>query len=876
MQQFTYLDSEKYPIAILVKAANFVTADFERAYTEPLCKQGINREDLFFCSLKYDTHKKVNVSTIKAYLNDFVLPGVDSLGTKIVYCTDPHYFKVLTNTRKAEPNLGYVLPCVIKGYEHLQIVLGINYKSLIYNPINLDKLTMSLDTLASVVDGSYKPVGQDIIHYSAYPDELYKIQNHLDNLMDKPFLACDIEAFSLRHNEAGIATITFCWSQHEGIAFPCDYTPYPECLALGPMPKGHHGAFIPNPEVRKLIKAFLCSYQGTIRWHNATYDVKVIIATLWMEDLLDMKGLLTGLEFLTQRWDDTKQIAYLALNSCAGNELSLKSLAHPFAGNWANSEIKDIRKIPLGELLEYNLIDGLSTNYVYDTYYPRMVADEQEDLYLGLFMDSQKTIVQMELTGMPMDKAQIQVAKKELQKILDKEEAILNGSPIIQAFNLRVRREAMVAANAKLKVKQHPIEFFDEVEFNPNSGPQLQKLIYEDMGFAIIDLTKGKQPATGKETLDKLVNHATDPEQVVVMNALAARASAEKVLTSFIPAFERAVNKGDGVVWLHGSFNLGGTKSGRLSSSDPNLQNIPAGSVYGKLIKSCFTAPEGWIMCGADFASLEDRISALTTKDPAKLKVYLDGYDGHCLRAFKYFGDEMPDIIDTVDSINSIKKLYSQLRQDSKAPTFLLTYMGTYHGLMKNLGWAKDKSMRIEDNYHALYAASDIWVETKLDEATARGYVEGAFGLRVRTPFLAKTIKGKRPYEADAEGRTAGNALGQSYGLLNNRAANAFMKEVRNSPYKYDIKLIGLIHDAIYLVIRDNVEIVEWVNRKLMEAMAWQELPEIMHETVKLGAELSLFWPNWASELELPNEANMVQIRANVHDFITEYRENAA
>ena len=86
-----------------------------------------------------------------------------------------------------------------------------------------------------------------------------------------------------------------------------------------------------------------------------------------------------------------------------------------------------------------------------------------------------------------------------------------------------------------------------------------------------------------------------------------------------------SVNKGDGVIWLHGSFNLGGTVSGRLSSSDPNLQNIPAGSIYGKMIKKCFTAPEGWIMCGADFASLEDRISALTTKDPAKLKVY----EGH-------------------------------------------------------------------------------------------------------------------------------------------------------------------------------------------------------------------------------------------------------
>lgn len=76
---------------------------------------------------------------------------------------------------------------------------------------------------------------------------------------------------------------------------------------------------------------------------------------------------------------------------------------------------------------------------------------------------------------------------------------------------------------------------------------------------------------------------------------------------------------------------------------------------------------------GADYASLEDRIDALLTKDINKIKVYTDGYDGHSLRAFNYFRDQMPDIKDTVDSINSIKVKYDDLRSDSKAPTFALT-----------------------------------------------------------------------------------------------------------------------------------------------------------------------------------------------------------
>ena len=97
---------------------------------------------------------------------------------------------------------------------------------------------------------------------------------------------------------------------------------------------------------------------------------------------------------------------------------------------------------------------------------------------------------------------------------------------------------------------------------------------------------------------------------------------------------------------------------------------------------------------------MEDKISALQTSDPNKLKIYIDGYDGHCLRAYKYFGDQMPDITEDVESINSIGTKYPKLRQDSKSPTFLLTYMGTYHGLMKQFGFSEFMARNIEDSYH--------------------------------------------------------------------------------------------------------------------------------------------------------------------------------
>jgi len=195
--------------------------------------------------------------------------------------------------------------------------------------------------------------------------------------------------------------------------------------------------------------------------------------------------------------------------------------------------------------------------------------------------------------------------------------------------------------------------------------------------------------------------------------------------------------------------------------------------------------------------------------------------------------------------------------------------------LVNNLGFDPEKAKAIEAGYHELYKESDEYVQKRLEQASKDGYVEVAFGLRVRTPLLQQVVFGssKMPYEAAAEGRTAGNALGQSYGLLNNRAAVDFMKKVWASPYRYDIKPVGLIHDAIYLVIKDDVAVVEWANRELTKSMAWQELPEIQHPTVKLGAQLDIFWPNWNVATTLPVDADQETIRKLCQKTKDEYVE---
>lgn len=296
---------------------------------------------------------------------------------------------------------------------------------------------------------------------------------------------------------------------------------------------------------------------------------------------------------------------------------------------------------------------------------------------------------------------------------------------------------------------------------------------------------------------------------------------------------------------------------------------------------------------------VEARIDALTTKDKAKLAIFIEGYDSHAYNAYHYWIDQFPDIklfkpedgVRTfkvgedysytydfsdlplngqevslseynVATIKSFKENHSKVRDNSKSVTFALQYKGTWKTLVNNSGFSPEEAQKIVANYKALYKESEAYSNRRIKQATVDGYVTVAFGLRIRTPLLAKSILGNRTtlYEAEAEARTVGNALSQSYGLLNNRAAVEFMEKVWASPYKYKIKPVALIHDAIYIMMVNDVEVVEWANRELIKSMNWQELPEIQHPEVGLPANLDLFYPSWNDVITLPNNATQQEI----------------
>lgn len=514
-----------------------------------------------------------------------------------------------------------------------------NIATRFYDPEKVDGvLTRCKAAFNSYVNGSYTAPGSSLIKSATYlyPNDLEAIKSSLESLHGYPYLSCDIETYSLKHHSAGIGSIAFAWNQSEGVAIHVNN----------------------NPEVINLLRDFFIQYEGTLRFHNISFDVTVLIYVLFMKSLLDQKGLLNGLEVMLRNWDCTQLITYLATNSCSGNHLSLKYQAQEFAGNYAVDGIEDIEKIPVDKLLEYNLIDTLSTNYVYEKHWNTLVTDEQLDTYINIFKPATKDIIQMQLTGAPIN---IETVKEVAVKLADIEQELLSkiaGSNVIKSFEVLLNMEWIEQKNSTLKTKKVTIEDAKEV-FNPNSSTQLGKLI-SWLQLPVLKTTPTKTTKVGRAELEQYKGIVTEPDLKELFGWLVELKGVVKINTSFIPALLDAVPAEDDWHYIFSNFRLGGTLSGRLSSSNINLQQIPNNSSYGKLIKSCFQAPPGKVLIGLDFNALEARIDALVTRDPNKLKVYLEGYDSHCLNAYAYFKDQMPDIT-TGDSNDKFYKVHTKL-----------------------------------------------------------------------------------------------------------------------------------------------------------------------------------------------------------------------
>jgi DNA polymerase-1 len=615
MRHLIFTEAATYDTAIIIKNSALNKDGLIKHYIEPLKLSGFSEDQFIGFNAKYDDKGKCPMKLVMQPHLDNLLPSLDSLGVKNLLVCDSAYFKKLAGVQKAEVHYGYSLPCKIKGYEHFNIVLAPNYQRTFYDNEIKDKLAMSLVALKGLMTGNYQAPGQGIIKSEVYPRTRKEVSDFLDSLHQYPMLTADIETKSLRFYSTGVSTISFAWDEGNGGAFEIDHE-----LEIGGSKMAPYMGY-------DLLRKFFESYEGKLIWHGSTFDLKVLVYKLYMKGLDDINGMLKGIDIMTKNFHDSMIILYLSTNSAAGNVLKLKDAAQEFAGNYAMEDIDDTSRIPVDKLLRYNLVDTLSTWYVYNKHMPRLIADNQESIYNNILLPSVKTVLQMELTGIPLDYSKVGEADAVLSQIVDNNFTLISKSKFVKHYEKVMKAERLILDNEKLVKKVRTAEEVEDMglTFNPGSGTQLARILHGILKFPVIEKTKGGAPSTKIKVLKALLHRTKDPEEIEFLDAIIKLSEAAKILNTFVSAFKtKSCTHPDGTRHLYGGFKIGGTVSGRMSSADPNLQNLPSsGTIYAKLIKQCVVAPKGWIVAGADFSSLEDRISGLVTKDPNKLRVYM-------------------------------------------------------------------------------------------------------------------------------------------------------------------------------------------------------------------------------------------------------------
>lgn len=872
----TYSNNQsEYKYAFIVEESSLNKEQLVKIYFEPLVDGHPNiLDDFLFIGVSYDKPKTASIAHMKSEMEQ-VKKVLDKFNTKVLWIADNNYFRFLTKLSNPTAYFHEYINAQREGFEEVACLINYTPKAYLVNPNLKYEINDLARTFSTVVDNTYVTPGSDIVHSSVYIYDYPTLKYWLKKLLSYPRLAIDIETIGLLPSGRSMISIAFSWNKHNGIVISWPAYRWP--------------TYTKNVDYTIALHDFFLTYKGKKIFHNATFDIKHILANLFeMENVLqiretdffekkDPKNFFKTFEAITSNVEDTKILAYLCTNNVSGNSLSLESLAQSFAGKWGLENKDDIESYPIEEVMKYNLVDTLATNYLYDEFSKNLIIEDQVYTYESVFKPSIKTLVFMELVGFPLNADVLHSTSTDFTVRQTAYEYDISNDPVIKFLNLLIREEEAEKANKKLKTIKKSADDFD-TEFNPGSSNHLRFLLHKVFKLPVLDRTTTGLPSTDEDALTKLINYCKTDNQKQLIQHLLDLQKISKITSTFIDAFNKFSYFDKPFTYpgssfrfglLQGNFNLGGTVSGRLSSSNPNLQQLPSGSTYGKEIKNIFRAPQGWLFVGIDFAALEERVNTILTKDPAKEKVYLEGFDGHSLRMYTYWNEKFTNVDPTPKNINKLGKDNPELRNKSKPVTFALQYFGTYKTIM-NQGFDKLEATKIYQRYHELYKTSNEWVNAKLDEAAKRGYGLGAFGLKIRCPLLQRTISGSKVSLKEAEGqrRTLGNAIsGQSYGLLNSRAMNAVMERVWASEYYNQILPVGQIHDAGYYLLVDDVDLVAWFNNVVVEEMEWRDLPELKDSPIPLTAELEIFYPSWANPIGIPNKATPDEIRQVIEEY---------
>ena len=297
----------------------------------------------------------------------------------------------------------------------------------------------------------------------------------------------------------------------------------------------------------------------------------------------------------------------------------------------------------------------------------------------------------------------------------------------IEANGVRIdadelRRQSADLSRRMLAAQQKATELAGRT-FNLDSPKQLQALLFDELGLPALVKTPTGQPSTNEEALEAIADQHELPRVILDYRGLA------KLRSTYTEKLPEMVNPDTGRV--HTSYHQAGAATGRLASSDPNLQNIPIRTEDGRRIRTAFVAPQGRKLVACDYSQIELRIMAHLSEDPALVRAFESGADIHRATAAEVFGR-------TLDQVTSNE------RRAAKAINFGLMYGMSAFGLARNLGIGRGEAQDYIATYFSRYPGVRDFMERTRQQARDQGYVETVFGRRLYLEYIQRGTQGQR------------------------------------------------------------------------------------------------------------------------------------
>jgi len=350
---------------------------------------------------------------------------------------------------------------------------------------------------------------------------------------------------------------------------------------------------------------------------------------------------------------------------------------------------------------------------------------------------------------------------------------------------------------AELEKKAHEIA---GEAFNLSSTKQLQVILFEKQGIKPLKKTPGGAPSTSEEVLEELALDYPLPKVILEHRGLS------KLKSTYTDKLPLMINPKTGRV--HTSYHQAVTATGRLSSTDPNLQNIPVRNEEGRRIRQAFIAPEDYVIVSADYSQIELRIMAHLSRDKGLLTAFAEGQDIHRATAAEVFG--MP-----------LESVSNDQRRSAKAINFGLIYGMSAFGLSRQLNIPRKESQRYMDLYFERYPGVREYMERTRAQAKEQGYVE--------------TLEGRRLYLPDIKSSNAARRAGAERAAINAPMQGTAADIIKRAMIAVDawlqaeqprVRMIMQVHDElVFEVHKDDVEQVSQKIHELMENSTQLDVP---------------------------------------------------